>query len=315
MEKRYLGNTGIEISEIAFGGVEIGMPYGIGVDELMPEKEAIDLLHAAVDKGLNFFDTARMYGLSEERMGKAFSTMRSDVVIASKCKHLRGADGQLAPRAELRSVIRQSLEESLTALQTDYLDLYMLHYGDPEILGIDEVADEMQALRQSGKVRSIGVSVYTVEETEKAIRSGVWNAVQLPFNLMDQSQRRLFALAHQNGVGLIVRSVLMKGLLSNRANGLHPALQKVEQHIQQYHQLLDNSCNSLPELAVKFALSYPEVSAVLVGIDKQEYLAHCLKAADGNYLSGKRLRIAEELAYPDPGFLNLHQWNVNGWLK
>lgn len=314
MKKRFLGNTGIEVSEIAFGGVEIGMPYGIGVDDILPEKDAIELLHAAVDKGTNFFDTARAYGLSEERMGKAFSQMRDKVVIGSKCKHIRAQDGSLPAVSTLGNIIRTSIEESLEALQTDYIDLYMLHYGDMEILKIEEVADEMLKLKQSGKVRAIGVSVYTVEESKAAIESGIWNTVQVPFNLMDQTQHALFSLAEKNGVGIVVRSVLMKGLLSTRGTGLHPELAPVEKHISSYHQLLNDGCKTLPELAVKFALSFPQVSSVLVGIDKMDYLQQSLLAANGDYLSGERLRHAQELAYPDPAFLNLHHWHVKGWL-
>ena len=90
MIKRTLGNTGIHVSEIAFGGVEIGVPYGIGVKsaaDMLSVKEAINLLHTAIDSGINFFDTARMYGTSENIMGNAFKSRRSEVVIATKCRH------------------------------------------------------------------------------------------------------------------------------------------------------------------------------------------------------------------------------------
>src|SRR5690606_18932773 len=90
MFKRKLGNTGLMVSEIAFGGVEIGMPYGIGIQgekDMLSEKQAITLLHTATDMGVNFFDTARMYGNSETLMGKAFRDRRKEVIIATKCFH------------------------------------------------------------------------------------------------------------------------------------------------------------------------------------------------------------------------------------
>ena len=89
MNKRTLGRTSLKVSEIAFGGVEIGMSYGIGVNshnDMLSEKEAIRLLHEAADTGINFFDTARAYGKSEHIMGKAFADRRESVVISTKCR-------------------------------------------------------------------------------------------------------------------------------------------------------------------------------------------------------------------------------------
>jgi aryl-alcohol dehydrogenase-like predicted oxidoreductase len=317
MQKRFLGNTGIRVSEIAFGGVEIGMPYGIGVngrEDMIAEKDAITLLQAAVAKGFNFFDTARMYGVSENIMGKAFRHCRQDIVLATKCRHFRSAEGLLSSDAEIKKLIHASVRESLSALQTDYIDVYMLHQADMEILDREIIADEMLRLKRAGAVRAIGVSTYSVEETRKAIESDTWNVIQLPFNLMDQRQQILFELAAKSGIGIVVRSVLLKGLLSTRGTGLHPALQSVEEHIRKYNNLLQNG-GSLPKTAVKFALSFPQVSSVLVGIDKESYLLESLDAADGNYLDAAGVQQARSLAYPDPAFLNLPYWDKMGWLK
>lgn len=318
MHKRYLGNTGIQVSEIAFGGVEIGLPYGIGVkweEDMLPEKEAIQLLLTALDSGINFFDTARLYGVSEMIMGKAFAGRRDEIVLCTKCKHFRDKDGRLPDDAQLKKIVQQSIGESLKALQTDYVDVYMLHQGDMEILKRDVIQEEMQRLKEKGIARAIGVSTYTAEESKQVIESNTWNLVQLPFNLMDQRQQELFDLAEKNGVGIVVRSVLLKGLLSTRGTGLHPMLAPVEKHIQQYNSLLNGSFKSLPELAVKFALSFPQVSSVLIGIDKLEYLRQSLEAANGNYLAKEELKNAQSLAYPDPAFLNLPYWDKVGWLR
>ncbi|MBS1751418.1 MAG: aldo/keto reductase [Bacteroidetes bacterium] len=317
MQKRFLGNTGIRVSEIAFGGVEIGMPYGIGVigkDEMISESNAISLLQLAVANGFNFFDTARMYGVSENIMGKAFRHCRQDIVIATKCRHFRNREGLLASDAEIKKLIHASIRESLLALQTDYIDVYMLHQADMEILDRQVIADEMLRLKKSGVVRAIGASTYSVEETRKAVESDIWNVIQLPFNLMDQRQQTLFELAAKSGVGIVVRSVLLKGLLSTRGTGLHPALLQVEEHIKKYSSLLQNG-ESLPKTAVKFALSFPQVSSVLVGIDKESYLLESLDAADGHYMDKERLQQARSLAYPDPAFLDLPYWDKMGWLK
>jgi 1-deoxyxylulose-5-phosphate synthase len=318
MKKRPLGKTGIQVSEIAFGGVEIGLPYGIGVEseaDMLTETEAIALLQAALEAGINFFDTARMYGSSETIMGKAFADRRNKVVLASKCRHFRDSAGQLPDESQLEQFIQTSLRESLVALQTDYLDLYLLHQADEEILENETIARVFSRLKASGVVRATGVSTYKPEETKLAIDKGSWDVIQLPFNLMDQRQEALFSAAAQAGVGIVIRSVLMKGLLSDRGQNLHPALKEVEAHLQQYGELLGETTPDLPTLATKFALSFGDVSSVLVGIDRQEYLHKSLNAADGAYLDAKSKRQAQALAYPDPGFLNLPHWSRMGWLK
>ena len=318
MEKRPLGNTGIHVSEIAFGGVEIGMPYGIGVNDaadMLSESEAIKLLHTALNEGINFFDTARTYGESENIMGKAFKDLRNKVVICTKCQHFLDDEGRIPTLRILRGIIENSLAESLEALQTDYVDLFMLHQGSLNILENDEISSIFLSLKKEGKIRATGVSTYTPEETQKAIESDVWDVIQIPFNLMDQRQAAYFSEAKEKGIGLVVRSVLMKGLLSNRGKNLHPALKGVEKHIAGYDGLLKGFGFSLPMLATKFALAFPEVSSILVGIDSLEYLNQSLEAANGIYLEEELISRARQLAFPTPDFLNLQHWNKMDWLK
>jgi aryl-alcohol dehydrogenase-like predicted oxidoreductase len=318
MQKRALGKTGLRVSEIAFGGVEIGIPYGIGVkskEDMLSESEAIDLLHLAIDSGINFFDTARMYGESERIMGEAFKGCRDKVLICTKCRHFVDPDGNIPEDDALEKIIESSLEESLKTLQTDHVDVFMLHQAPMKVLENEKIADIFLKLQRSGRITATGASTYKPEETKKAIESGVWNVIQLPYNLMDQRQSEFFSKALQSGVGLVIRSVLLKGLLSDRGRGLHPALSDVEEHLKIYNELLDGKDYNLPALATKFALSNPEVSSVLVGIDRREYLEQSLVAADGKYLDNKSLQRAKDLAYPDPEFLNLPYWDRMNWLK
>ena len=318
MRKKKLGATGIEVSEIAFGGVEIGIPYGIGVKDkadMLSETDAIHLLHKAIDEGINFFDTARLYGESERIMGNAFKDRRNEVVICSKCNHIRDKDGKIYPQKELKKLIESSLEESLKTLQIDTLDVFMLHQADIEILENDFVAEIVDNLKTKGMIRATGVSVYVPAETKKAIETQAWDVIQLPFNLMDQRQKAYFEMAENNGIAIVIRSVLMKGLLSDRGKNLHPALKEVEDFIQNYHQLLGPNASDLPALATKFALSFDAVSAVLVGIDKMEYLNQSIHATNGNPLDAQTVIKANQLSFPEPDFLNLANWDKMGWLK
>lgn len=318
MKRKALGRTGLQVSEIAFGGVEIGVPYGIGVqgrEDMLSEREAISLLHEALEKGINFFDTARLYGESETIMGKAFASKRQDIVLATKCRHFRDSSGALPPDHALKAFIQNSLKESLRQLQTDYVDVYMLHYGDVEILGNETIAGVFQDLKDQGLIRATGVSTYLAEETALAISRGHWDVIQLPFNLMDQRHAGCFDDASANGVGIVVRSVLMKGLLSNRGRNLHPALADVERHIAHYQSLLGTEFPDLPTLATRFALSFESIASVLVGIDKPEYLHQALVTASGASMEPNTLKTASQMAYPEPEFLNLPHWDRMGWLR
>ncbi|TAN13124.1 MAG: aldo/keto reductase [Chitinophagaceae bacterium] len=318
MRTRRLGRTELEVSEIAFGGVEIGMPYGIGVKsekDMLSEEEAVHLLHAAVDNGINFFDTARLYGRSENIMGKAFKEIRERVIISTKCVHLKQENGKLPEGNILKKIIEDSLHESLKALQTDYVDVFMLHNGTQEILSDERIASVFLKMKKTGVTKAIGVSTYLPEETKLALDTGVWDVIQLPFNLLDQREKEVFALAMQRQVGIIVRSVLFKGLLSGRGKNLHPALKEVEKHIASYPELLGINTEDLSSFATKFVLSFKAVSSALIGIDRMEYLNNALQIADGNYLDDKVLLQAKKSAYPDPAFLNLPYWDKMGWLK
>jgi aryl-alcohol dehydrogenase-like predicted oxidoreductase len=317
MNQRWLGHTGIKVSEIAFGGVEIGIPYGIGVRsraDMISETEAVQLLHEAIDEGINLFDTARQYGDSESIMGRAFKDRRDRIVICTKCRHLRNDSGVVPSSDQIREIIERSLQESLTALQTGFIDIYMLHRADIEILGNDTVADIFNDLKKKGLIRATGVSTYAAGETKKAIESGRWDVIQLPFNLMDQSQEALFSPASAKGIGIMVRSVLLKGILSDKGRNLHPELKKVEQHRKLYGRLFSKTCPDLTSLAVKFALSFDQVASVLIGMDQMAYLKRALAIADGNYLDKETMRQARELQYPDTGFLDLVKWDRMGWL-
>lgn len=318
MERRELGKTGIQVSEIAFGGVEIGMPYGLGNrgSDVMPaEKESIKLIQQSLELGINFFDTARQYGQSEYILGKAFKERRKDVVICTKCKHLMGQDKSIPNYTDLDRMVTDSLNESLFSLQTDYLDIFMVHQVNDQLLLNTDIQDIFLALKSKGIVRSIGVSTYTLEETKMAIESGVWDVIQLPFNLLDQHQKEMFGYAKEKGVAIVIRSVLLKGLLSGVYTAHAEPLKVVEEHIQKYKRYIGHGIQDLPSLAIQFALSFDEIGSVLVGLDRYEYLLHAVNAAGGEELSMVTKKSLESLQYPDPGFLNLHQWTINGWLK
>lgn len=309
MQYRNLGNTGISVSEVAFGGVSIGMPYA---GQPKPsEQVSINLLHKALDEGINYFDTARMYGDSESLMGKAFHDRRDQVIINTKCVHLLDEQGRIPEGMNIQKTILESVDQSLRMLRTDYIDVYMLHQSSPEILQNEEVIRVFSDLRQSGKVRVIGASTYTTEESKICIDSEVWQVIQVPFNLLDQQQRKIFSQAKDKGMGLIIRSVLFRGFLTGKAFELPAPLKEVATHLHRFNTLTEDPIS----LAMKFILSYPEVSSMLVGIDQMVHLTTAITVADNHYFDKDFLGKLESMAYPDPAFLNFSHWVKNGWLN
>lgn len=317
MNYKKLGNTEIKVSEIAFGTVELGMPYGLNMANAkhnISKKDAIYLLHKALDEGINFYDTARLYGNSEDILGQAFERNRNEIVIASKCRHFRLSDGKIPPKSSLKKVVYDSIQESLKKLKTDYIDVFMLHYADLEILEIDELYEVFSELIDKGIIRVPGISVYEEEETKRALEKGFWRVIQLPYNLMDQKHGKYFLEAHNKGVGIVARSVLMRGLLTDKSFSLHPKLKEVQDHIHLYKSLFNHNIENLPALAMKFVASIKEVSSILIGIDKMEFLVEAIDCFNGEYLNEIELKQAKKLEFPDQEFLNLAQWDKNGWL-
>jgi aryl-alcohol dehydrogenase-like predicted oxidoreductase len=327
MNLRPLGKSGLRVSEISFGCVELGLPYGIkepGERAVPAVDEAVALVRAAIDCGINFFDTARSYGNSESILGQAFAGRREQVLIATKCRMLKTEDPNLAqpspPLAKggpegVRAFIEQSLTESLTQLRTDYVDAYLLHEGRIWTPLHDEAVEVLRDLKQRGLTRTIGLSAYGPDLFERALDAGWCDLFQFAYHLLDLSLgQRLFPRTAAAGVGVVVRSVLFKGILTEKARYLHEKLQWVYEYTRKFESLLSPKAPTLSTLAIKFALSRPEVSSVVLGLDRADYLDAALRVADGDYLTPEEQAAAAQLAYPCPEELDLPAWDRAGWL-
>ena len=213
---RTLGRTGIAVSEIGFGAWGIGGDAGGAVAYGPAERgESLDALHAALDRGITFYDTADFYGhgRSEELIGEAFGKRRAEVVIATKAGLLRdGAHYDFSP-----GYLRRSLEASLKRLRTDYVDLYQLHSPPPGAFDESTLA-ALESMRREGRIREIGLSARSPEEARGAIERHGFACVQVNFNLLDQRAPEcgLFEIAERERTGMIVRTPLCFGFLTGR---------------------------------------------------------------------------------------------------
>lgn len=212
MRHRDLGSTGIKVSEISFGTWAIGGSWG-DVDELVAQ----DALARAIDEGVNFFDTADVYGGGRAERLLARATKGRDIAIATK--FCRGAD-ITDPATYTYASIRQFCEASLSRLEREAIDLYQIHCPPHAILQQGDVFGALDRLKQEGKILHYGVSVETVEEGLTALRYPGVEALQVIFNLFRQKPAaQLFSQAAARQVGILVRLPLASGLLTGK---FHP---------------------------------------------------------------------------------------------
>ncbi|WP_437949754.1 aldo/keto reductase [Sorangium sp. So ce296] len=211
MEYRPLGRTGLRISSVSFGAWAIGGTWG-DVDD----KESLAALHRAVDRGVNFFDTADVYGdgRSERLLARLRQERREEIVIATK------AGRRLSPHTAdsySEGNLTAFIERSLKNLETDALDLVQLHCPPTDVYYRPEVFDTLDRLVKAGKVRFYGASVERVEEALKAIEYPGVQSVQIIYNVLRQRPADLFfPEAKRRQVGILARLPLSSGLLTGK---------------------------------------------------------------------------------------------------
>ncbi len=315
MNLRRLGRTNLFVSPLALGTVELGMNYGIqapGHYGRPAEEDAIRLVHAALDAGVNFIDTARAYGESEAVLGKALHNRRHQVVIATKLT-TRLPDGSKPDGSALRHLMLTQLETSLRHLQTDAVDLWQLHTVDENELGkIETIAAVFAEVKQSGKVRHVGGSFYGVELPAAALAHDLFDTIQVTYSVFDQRMTaQVFPLAVQKDVGVIVRSVLLQGALTERADHLPDHLEPLRAGSRQFRQSV--AASGLPlqpaQVALAFALANPAIGAVLVGVRSLEELQDDLVALHAE-LPASLLAEITQLRIDDEDLLNPGTWRI-----
>jgi aryl-alcohol dehydrogenase-like predicted oxidoreductase len=212
MNYRKLGKTGFEVSEISLGTWQVGGKWGDDFDH----ENANKILHAAADSGINFIDTADVYGNgeSEKAVGKFVKSRSERIFVATKCGR------QLNPHtneAYQPSVLRKFVEDSLTNMGLEMLDLIQLHCPPTEVYYRPEIFELFDRLKDEGKILNLGISVEKVEEALKGIEYENVTTVQIIYNMFRQRPQELFfEQAQKKNIGVIVRVPLASGLLTGK---------------------------------------------------------------------------------------------------
>jgi aryl-alcohol dehydrogenase-like predicted oxidoreductase len=317
MNIRALGRTGIQVSSYCLGSMMLG---SVGNPD---HDDCIQILHAALDHGINFVDTADMYsaGESEEIVGKALQGRRDDVVLATKV-HFPMGDGPNRSGNSRRWIVAE-VEESLRRLQTDWIDLYQIHRPDPTT-DIEETLWALTDLVTAGKIRAFGCSTFPAEEIVEAShvaeRRGLmrFRTEQPPYSMLARGiEADVLPVCQRLGMGVLTWSPLAWGFLSGRfrkdrdpdfSTG-RPALARHRfdpslpsnaakyEAVEQLAEVADGIGCSLPQLAVAFAATHPAVSSVIIGPRTMEQLTDLLAGASLT-LDDKTLDRIDEIVPP-----------------
>ena len=308
MNYRLLGRTGLHVSEISLGTVSLGADYGLPApgEFVRPERrDALHVIHEAVEAGVTLFDTAPAYGEAEALLGEALAK-KTDCFIATKVSI--PAKTSISP---LRDQIITSLEKSLRAVKRDALDLVQIHNATVEILHSGEILRILGDARQAGKIRFIGVSIYTEEEALAAIQTNAVDMIQIAYNILDQRKSKtVLPAAQKNNVGILTRSALLKGVLSAKAEHLPAEMSELKIAADRARQSLKVSWDNLPTAAVRFCLDSPGIDSVLIGPRTEAELHQSLSVLKMASLGKDFLSEAESLGLTEERLVNPAFWPI-----
>ena len=311
MNYRILGGTGIEVSAYCLGTMMFGAAGN-------PDHDiCLQIIRTALDRGINFVDTADMYsdGESEQITGKALKGRRDDVVLATKV-HFPMGEGRNRGGNSRRWILR-AVEDSLRRLQTDWIDLYQVHRPDPAT-DIDETLSALTDLVRAGKIRAFGCSTFPAEQIIDAYWVADRRALlrfrteQPPYSLLARGiESSVLPICQQLGMGVLTWSPLAWGFLSGRyreaqdidltvgrpalaPHRFDPALPGNAGKFQAVERLTELAASvgcSLPELAVAFPMAHPAVTSVIIGPRTMQQLQDLL---DGASLRSEERRVGKE---------------------
>jgi len=289
MQLRKFGTTDLDVSSIGFGMWPIGGTLGSGDYGKVDNNEAIAAIKYALDEGINLFDTAPAYGngFAEEILGKALIGIREKAVITTKCGIYHDYEKKEWVRDSSKSAILRGAEQSLSRLQTDYIDIFLIHWPDDKAAAAESMS-AMSELKQSGKVRYIGVSNFSLEEIKTYSEFGLISTQQIGYNLFDRRiEQSMLPFCVQNNIAIMGYGSLCHGLLTGtwdidftfektdwRSQGDVMGLKlftpnNLKANIAVANKLKEfaESKNiSLPQLAIAWVLSNSNINVALTGM-------------------------------------------------
>jgi len=289
MNYNILGNSNLDISEIAFGCMSLGSNT----------TENSRLINEALDRGINFFDTADLYerGENEVQLGKALKDRRERAIIATKVGNQWRPDGSGWDWNPSPEYILKAVDDSLRRLNTDYIDLYQLHGGtidDP----IDDIVAAFEQLQTQGKIRYYGISSIRPNVIREWVHRSTLSSVMMQYSLLDRRpEEDIFPLLDKYGVGVLARGSVAKGLLAGKP--VEPYLNYSVEDVKKMAGVVkeySGDKRTPAQTAICYVLGEPVVRAAVVGIRTQQQLDEAAGMPDTIPLtSSERVMLGYEL--------------------
>ena len=306
MQTRRLGNSDLNLTLVGFGtwaigGGEWGMGWGP-----QTEKDSVESILEGLEAGINWIDTAHAYGfgVSEEMVGKAIKEWGKEVIIATKCGVLPD-ENNFPKRYTSRKTITEEVEGSLRRLQVEVIDLYQIHWPEPDE-NVEEAWQTLLDLKTQGKIRWGGVSNYSVSQLDRAAKIGPISSLQPRYSLLNQQIKEEGQLdwCRNNNCGIVCYSPMESGLLTGKVNQewidslpendwrrhkadhpvaalLHPPkLDPFLKLVEQLNTIANSNGHTVSQLAVSWVLSHNEVTSAIVGARKKGQIVETVKAAE-----------------------------------
>ena len=322
MQTRRLGNTDLWLTTVGLGTWAMGGPWQFGWGP-QDDDEALAAILAALDRGINWIDTAPAYGLghSEELVGRALRQTQHKPCIATKCGLLWNDRKEKVSCLEPQS-IRKECHESLTRLGIEVIDLYQMHWPDPDS-GIEKAWEEMTRLKEEGLVRHIGVCNYSVEQLERIGRIHPVASLQPPYSMLHREvEKDSLAYCAKHGLGVVAYSPMQRGLLTGKFNRERLAGLAPDDHrrrspdfqepqfsatlalVEQLEKMAQRNGRNCAQLAIAWVLRRKEVTAAIVGSRRPSQVEETVNAGDWRLskkdideieklLAGRQRRLAE----------------------
>jgi len=299
METRFLGNSDLAITPIGIGAWAIGGGGWNGSMGPQNDSDSIPAIHAALDRGLNWIDTAALYGLghSEEMVARAIQGRSPKPYVFTKCERVWDKNRNIGACLKAESV-RRECEESLRRLKINAIDLYQIHWPEPDG-DIEEGWTELARLKEEGKVRWIGVSNFSVDQMRRAQAIAPITSLQPPYAVVRREiEHEILPFCLSQNIGVIVYSPMYAGLLTGAmtkervANFLpedwrhnlpgfqEPALSCNLQIVEHLREMGNRHGRSPGEVAIAWTLNHPAVTGAIVGFRSAQQVAGIIGAAE-----------------------------------
>jgi len=270
MKYRKLGNSDLGVSEVGFGCMSLELDKG--------QPHISDLLSKAYHSGINFFDTADLYnkGLNEKMVGTALQSFRDEIIIATKVGNEWREDGSGWDWNPSKEHILTGINESLRRLQTDHIDLYMLHGGtidDP----IDHAIEAFEQLKKQGKIRAYGISSIRPNTIREWVKRSNMDVVMMQYSLLDRRpEEEVLDLLNEHNISVITRGTLAKGMLIDKPSEAYLGYSREE--VRTVQDAVQNIGNPI-SAAIGYVLRHPAVASAVAGIRTEEQLSSIINAA------------------------------------